>query len=143
MNAPATQLFTETGEQADFAPSFERRRLRLYMLQMAIDMATIIGGFVLAGGLYLGKWPAPLALIEAQVLLPLFLTIAAASARRLFAEAFGEDAVEVRAHGNAFAATCLVQGVALEDVGADWIDHDDPCYPVVITVRARRADDGG
>ena len=57
-------------------PSSEHRRLRIYTLQAAADMASILGGFVLAGGIYQSRWPAPMALLEAQVLLPVYLTIA-------------------------------------------------------------------
>lgn len=58
------------------ARSFERRRLRIYIAQMLTDLLCILGGFVLAGGIYLGKWPAQVALLEAQVLMPVYLTIA-------------------------------------------------------------------
>ncbi|WP_336985418.1 sugar transferase [Altererythrobacter aquiaggeris] len=57
------------------APSLERRRLRLYLGLMIADIICLITGFFLAGGLYLGQWPAPIAMLSAQLLLPLFLTI--------------------------------------------------------------------
>ena len=59
---------------------------------------------------------------------------------RLFGDVFGEANIEVRQFGNVFAATCFLQGVAVEDVGADWLAELDPRFPVAITVRARRAD---
>ena len=65
--------------QGPLVRSFERRRLRIYVGQMLTDMLCIFGGFLLGGGLYLGVWPAPIALIEAQVLLPVYLTLATAS----------------------------------------------------------------
>jgi SAM-dependent methyltransferase len=67
-----------------------------------------------------------------------FWSLTATAARRLFGEVFGADAVEVAADGNAFAATCFLQGVALEDIEPHWLRPADPSYPVVVTVRARK-----
>jgi glycosyltransferase involved in cell wall biosynthesis/SAM-dependent methyltransferase len=60
------------------------------------------------------------------------------SARRLFEEVFEEDELEVDGHGNVFAATAFLQGVALEEVDKNKLDEVDLAYPVTITVRARR-----
>jgi SAM-dependent methyltransferase len=60
------------------------------------------------------------------------------SARRMFEDAFGHGNVEVEVFGNAFAATCFIQGVAQEDVGRQWLQPKDPSFPVNITIRARR-----
>lgn len=59
-------------------------------------------------------------------------------ARELFAAEFGEDNVDIGIFGNAFAATCFLQGIAAEEVGADWLEPVDTDYPLIITVRARR-----
>jgi hypothetical protein len=56
----------------------------------------------------------------------------------LFGEIFGAQAIEVTVHGNVYAATCFLQGMALEEVRRDWLDRNDSCYPVIIAVRARR-----
>ncbi|MEO0030813.1 MAG: hypothetical protein RIS94_571 [Pseudomonadota bacterium] len=58
---------------------------------------------------------------------------------RLFGEAFGDENVEVCSEGNAFVATCFLQGVAIEDVGEQWLVPNDPSFPICITVKARRA----
>lgn len=60
------------------------------------------------------------------------------AARRLFAEFFGE-AVEVSVHGNVFAATAFLHGLALEEVERTKLDELDPVYPVVVCVRARKS----
>jgi glycosyltransferase involved in cell wall biosynthesis len=60
------------------------------------------------------------------------------SVTRLFGEIFGAQAIEVTVHGNVYAATCFLQGMALEVVRRDWLDRNDSCYPVIIAVRARR-----
>jgi len=60
------------------------------------------------------------------------------SARRLFEELFDENELEVSCHGNVFAATTFLQGVALEEVDRQKLDEVDLAYPVTITVRAQR-----
>jgi hypothetical protein len=61
-----------------------------------------------------------------------------AAATRLFAEAFGYENVEVESHGNVYAATTFLQGLALEEVDRRKLDIADPAYPVVVTVRAQK-----
>jgi SAM-dependent methyltransferase len=61
------------------------------------------------------------------------------SARRLFEEAFVGGEVDVAAHGNALAATAFLQGMAVEELTAEELDHCDLGYQVTVTIRARRA----
>lgn len=56
--------------------------------------------------------------------------------QRLFGEAFGPAQVTVTAHGNAFAATCFIQGIAVEDVGSEWLEQLDDTFPVLLTMKA-------
>jgi glycosyltransferase involved in cell wall biosynthesis len=68
------------------------------------------------------------------------------SARRLFAEAFPAEAVQVEAHGNVLAATAFLQGICAGELRREELDHRDPGYPVLVTVRAvkpGRVDPGG
>jgi SAM-dependent methyltransferase len=58
------------------------------------------------------------------------------AARRMFGEAFSEDALSVEAHGNVFAATAFLYGVALEELRKEELDFSDPDYEVTIAVRA-------
>ena len=60
------------------------------------------------------------------------------SARRLFAEVFGPENVEVEAYGNVFAATAFLQGIAVEEVDSARLDCYDEAYPVTLAVRARK-----
>lgn len=60
------------------------------------------------------------------------------SARRLFAEAFGEENVEIRSYGNVLAATAFLYGLADRELRQEELDYHDPAYEVVITVRAVR-----
>jgi hypothetical protein len=65
------------------------------------------------------------------------------SAFRLFADVFGADNVRVESHGNVFAATAFLQGLALEEVDTRRLDVEDTSYPVIVTVRAQKGGGGG
>jgi lipopolysaccharide/colanic/teichoic acid biosynthesis glycosyltransferase len=80
VNAPTVVLDGETlvphAPMAGLAPSLDRRRLRLYLLQVLIDMALLLGSCALVAYLYAGRRVVFDALLPAQLMLPLFLTIA-------------------------------------------------------------------
>jgi SAM-dependent methyltransferase len=61
------------------------------------------------------------------------------SVMRLVADVFGASAVEVEAYGNVFAATCFLEGVAVEEVTPAELDVRDPDFDVLISIRACRA----
>ena len=58
--------------------------------------------------------------------------------RRLFAEAFPREMVEVKASGNVLAATAFLLGLAVEDTRQRELDVNDPDFEVSIAVRARK-----
>jgi hypothetical protein len=58
--------------------------------------------------------------------------------QRLFGDRFGDDAVEVRTHGNVLAACGLLYGLAAEEIGPRRLEHHDPDYQVCITARATK-----
>jgi glycosyltransferase involved in cell wall biosynthesis len=58
------------------------------------------------------------------------------SARRLFERTFPGGEVQVQAHGNVLAAMAFLQGLSSRDVREDELNHVDPDYEVIITVRA-------
>ena len=60
------------------------------------------------------------------------------TALRIF-DLFGTGAIEVEGYGNVFAATAFLHGIAVEEVHASDLDTNDPDYPVLITVKARKA----
>jgi SAM-dependent methyltransferase len=62
----------------------------------------------------------------------------AVSIRKLFEPQFGPE-LEIKTHGNVFAATAFLQGAVLEEVDRAKLDIHDPAYPVTITLRARKA----
>jgi hypothetical protein len=63
----------------------------------------------------------------------------ARSAQRLFAEAYGEEHVEVRQHGNVHAAAAFLYGLAAEDLDVSALERVDPDFHLVMTVRAVRS----
>ena len=58
------------------------------------------------------------------------------SAGRLFGDVFAPKNVEVRTHGNVFAACAFLQGLASHELTPAELDAVDPDYPVLLTVRA-------
>jgi hypothetical protein len=55
-------------------------------------------------------------------------------AQRLFEEAF--DHVEVEAHGNVLSAAAFLYAYAAEELTEAELEHRDPDYELLITVRA-------
>lgn len=58
------------------------------------------------------------------------------SARQLFQETFGDENVEVEAYGNVLVATALLHGMVTEELRQKELDHNDPDYEVLITLKA-------
>ena len=64
----------------------------------------------------------------------------ARSLERLFAEVFGPRAVTVEQYGNVLAAVAFLHGLAVEEIDVNDLQSRDPSYPVIIGVRARKAE---
>ena len=62
------------------------------------------------------------------------------SARRLFADAYGPENVEVQAHGNVLSAACFLYGLAAEELSEQELAHRDPDFELLMTIRAVRRD---
>jgi SAM-dependent methyltransferase len=60
------------------------------------------------------------------------------SARRLFAEVFPETALSVQAHGNVLVALAFLHGLLVTELRRAELEHHDPDYEVLITVRAQK-----
>jgi SAM-dependent methyltransferase len=58
------------------------------------------------------------------------------SARRVFDRGFPQGDIRVEAHGNVLAATAFLHGLSGRELRPDELDHRDPDYEVLITVRA-------
>lgn len=61
------------------------------------------------------------------------------SLQRLFGDEFGAENIEVASFGNVKTAVSLLHGLAVEDLRHRDFAHDDPDYPVILTVVAVRA----
>lgn len=59
----------------DQVPSLERQRLRTYLAFVTCDVAIMVGSFGLSGTIYHGTWTHR-PMLEAQLLLPIYLTLA-------------------------------------------------------------------
>lgn len=58
------------------------------------------------------------------------------AARRLFADVFGDENVEVRTHGNVLVATAFIQGFAAADLDPEDFAFNDPLIELLSTVKA-------
>ena len=58
------------------------------------------------------------------------------SAQCLFEETFPTADLRVEAHGNVLAAVSFLHGLATEELRQEELDHHDPDYEVLITLRA-------
>jgi SAM-dependent methyltransferase len=63
------------------------------------------------------------------------------SARRLFADVYGAENVDVQVHGNVLSAACFLYGFAAEELSEAELAQHDPDFELLMTIRAvkRRA----
>jgi SAM-dependent methyltransferase len=64
------------------------------------------------------------------------------SARRLFEEAFPATSFEIGSHGNVLAAVSFLEGLAVRELRKEELDHHDPDYELLITLRAVKREAG-
>lgn len=80
MNLPlvrqSAEVFVPPLPNAGLASSLERRRLRFYTIQLLGDLGALFGSFAVAGFLYSGNAHARSVLLPAELILPIFVTIA-------------------------------------------------------------------
>ena len=65
--------------------------------------------------------------------------LTAAACARLFGDVFAGGVVDVRARGNVLSAVAFLVGMAREELSSRELDRDDPFFPVIVTVQARKA----
>ncbi len=63
------------------------------------------------------------------------------SARRVLEEAFPATHIEVESAGNVLAAVAFLHGLCTDDLTAEELDHTDPDYQLLITMRAVKPGD--
>lgn len=64
------------------------------------------------------------------------------SAQRMFEEVFPSQNLEIQSFGNVLAATAFLQGLAVDELDRKELDHNDPHYQALITVRAVKPENG-
>lgn len=62
------------------------------------------------------------------------------SAKRVFAEVFPSDKLEIEVFGNVLAATSFLQGIAAEELTPAELDYRDRHYQMLIAIRAVKPD---
>jgi hypothetical protein len=65
------------------------------------------------------------------------------SVEQLFRAVFPPDSLQVEAYGNVLAAISFLHGLASEELDPAELDHVDPDYQLLITVRAVRPEEAG
>ena len=83
-------------------PALERRRLQCYLAIMCVDIAMFFAGYTLSGWLYLGAVGVNSALVMAQILLPVYLTIA------LYNGSYSMKSLADASHGAARSVMALI-----------------------------------
>lgn len=63
----------------------------------------------------------------------------AAACERIFGDAFTGGDVDVRARGNVLTAIAFLVGMAAEELSGRELELDDPFFPLLVTVAARKA----
>ena len=64
--------------------------------------------------------------------------ITSQSAERLFKETFPGADITVSSYGNVLAAMCALHGIVSDEVALQELDHRDPDFEVIVTVRAQK-----
>jgi hypothetical protein len=60
------------------------------------------------------------------------------SGRRIFADVFGQQNVEVKSYGNVLATIAFLHGLSQQELTRRELDHEDPDYQMLIGVSARK-----
>ena len=90
------------------------------------------------GGVLLATLPCASKVSHEQGLDGDFWRFTTASARRLFAEVFPPDHLQVRAHGNVLVTVAFLYGLACEELTHGEFEHFDPYFPLLVSVRAQK-----
>jgi SAM-dependent methyltransferase len=67
-----------------------------------------------------------------------YWSFTALSLEMLLANRFGRENVAIGAHGNVFAASCFLWGIAQEEITPAELEYQDARYPVILTACARK-----
>jgi glycosyltransferase involved in cell wall biosynthesis len=90
------------------------------------------------GGVLLATFPGITPIVEVSFGDSWYWSLTRASARKLFAEAFGSESVDVSSEGNVLATVGFLHGLAAEELPRAALGRRDPSYQLLITVRATK-----
>jgi SAM-dependent methyltransferase len=65
-----------------------------------------------------------------------YWSLTAGAVRNLLEERFHPNNVAIETHGNVFAATCFLYGIAVEELDNADLEVDDASFPVTVAARA-------
>lgn len=88
------------------------------------------------GGVLLATVPA----ISGVDVWPWYWTFTAPAMQRLLEERFGQNSVTTESHGNIFAATAYLYGLAFEELEVADLDVHDSKFSVTVAARASKRD---
>jgi SAM-dependent methyltransferase len=60
------------------------------------------------------------------------------SMKRVMEDTFPQSQIEIETFGNVFVASAFLYGMGLPEVKKQFLDHNDPSYQVIITVKATK-----
>jgi SAM-dependent methyltransferase len=58
------------------------------------------------------------------------------SAQRLFEEFFPSDHLQIETYGNVLSVIAFLEGLSYNELTQEELDHKDPCYQAIISIRA-------
>ena len=139
---PGNQNATFVGDlaQADHIPSDAFDCIILTQtLQLIYDLPSALRTVyrvLKPGGVLLATFPGLTRTSQTEWPGSWFWRLTPASAQRIFEAVFPPQSLELASHGNVLAASAFLYGLAVEDLTAKELDHQDPDYDVIVTVRA-------
>jgi SAM-dependent methyltransferase len=107
----------------------------IYDLRAAVEHAHRI---LRPGGTLLCTVPAVSRIARLQ-LESEYWRVTPAACSRLFGDVFTGGDVAVQGHGNVLTAVAFLVGMAAEELTRSELDHNDPLFPLLVTIRATKA----
>jgi SAM-dependent methyltransferase len=114
--------------------------LLVQTLQFIFDIRSVLDEahrVIAPGGVLLCTVPA-VSRISMRYLDAEYWRFTAAGCRELFTNAFPGGDVQVRSYGNVLTCAAFLYGLASEELTNDELLDDDPFFPLVVTVKARK-----